>query len=459
MQHNLTKGRVSTTLLKLALPIMATSFLQMAYNLTDMFWIGRLGSSAVASVGTAGFFIWFSFAIILLSKVGAEVLVAQFLGAGQIKKAEAVAGNAVKMAVLNGVLFGMFLILFRSSLIHFFHLGDKGVEANAIIYLKVIAACMPISFLPPIFTGILNGSGNSRTPFLINTLGLVINMILDPLFIFGFGSISGMGVLGAAVATVTAQGIVAFCFLIYFAKRGSFLSPFFYIGKLDLEVIKSLLKLGIPVSVQSGIFTLIAMILARLIAQWGPTPIAVQKVGSQIESISWMTASGFQAAVSAFTGQNAGALKIDRVKKGVRSALRMMFGIGVLATSLLFFFAEPIFSVFLKEPEAIAFGIDYLKILAFSQVFMCMEITTAGAFNGLGKTLPPAVIGIGGNALRIPLALILTASMGLNGIWWAICLSSITKGIVMVGWYWKRETEMTQGILQRFSPKDAGEMV
>lgn len=459
MQHDLTKGRVSTTLLKLALPIMATSFLQMAYNLTDMFWIGRLGSSAVAAVGTAGFFIWLSFAIILLSKIGAEVLVAQNLGSGQKDRAERVAGNAVKIAAANGAVFGLILIIFRSQLIHFFQLGDLVVEQQAMKYLAVIAAFMPVSFLPPVFTGILNGSGNSRTPFIINTMGLVANMILDPLLIFGVGPISGMGVLGAAIATVSAQGFVVFCFLLYFAKKNSFVSPFFYLGKLDSRIMKEILTLGFPVAAQSGIFTLIAMVLARLIAQWGPTPIAVQKVGSQIESISWMTASGFQAAISAFTGQNAGARQIDRIRQGIRSALRMMLGIGIFATAMLFFFSQPIFSIFLDEPEAVSLGIDYLKILAFSQVFMCLEITTAGAFNGLGKTLPPAIIGIGGNALRIPLAIVLTASLGLNGIWWAICISSILKGIVLVGWYWKNESKMMSGILERFSTKQASEMV
>jgi putative MATE family efflux protein len=455
MQHILTKGRVSTTLLKLALPIMATSFLQMAYNLIDMFWIGHLGSSAVAAVGTAGFFIWLSFAIILLSKIGAEVLVAQNLGAGDTPKAETAAGTAVVMAIVNGAIFGAILIVFRFPLIHFFQLGDLYVESSAIVYLTVMAACMPFSFLPPVFTGIMNGSGNSRTPFIINTIGLITNMILDPLLIFGIGGFAGWGVLGAAIATVIAQGLVVFCFLVVFARRGSFLPPFFYLGRFKWEMVKEIFKLGIPVSVQSGIFTLIAMILARLIAGWGPTAIAVQKVGSQIESISWMTASGFQAAVSAFTGQNAGSKKIGRVKEGVRSALRMMFGIGMLATIIMFFFAEPIFSIFLSESEALSLGIDYLRILAFSQVFMSLEITTAGAFNGLGKTMPPSIIGVGGNLLRIPMALLFIPSLGLNGIWWAICISSILKGVMMMSWYWKNESAMTQSILERFSPLKA----
>jgi Na+-driven multidrug efflux pump len=178
------------------------------------------------------------------------------------------------------------------------------------------------------------------------------------------------------------------------------------------------------------------MIIARIIAGWGTTAIAVQKVGSQIESISWLTAGGFQSAMSAFIGQNLGARKLDRVKTGYFVGLAIVSVIGVFATVLLFFFAEPLFAVFVEESETITLGIDYLRILAASQLFMCIEITTAGAFYGLGKPFPPPIVGISFNALRIPMAIGLSAtSLGLNGIWWAISISSILKGTVLTAWY------------------------
>lgn len=178
------------------------------------------------------------------------------------------------------------------------------------------------------------------------------------------------------------------------------------------------------------------MITARIIAQWGPIPIAVQKVGSQIESISWMTAGGFQSAMSAFIGQNYGAKKWDRVFKGYFSGLAIVSVIGIFATCLLIFGAGPVFSVFIPEEEAIRYGIVYLKILGLSQLFMCIEITTAGAFIGHGKTLPPSIVGILFNALRIPGALILSSTfLGLDGVWWAISISSILKGVVLSTWH------------------------
>ena len=178
------------------------------------------------------------------------------------------------------------------------------------------------------------------------------------------------------------------------------------------------------------------MVIARIIAQWGPTAIAVQKVGSQIESISWMTAGGFQTAMGAFVGQNFGAKKWERVKRGYIVGMVIVSIIGILATLLLVFGARPLFTIFIQEEEAIRLGIDYLIILGYSQFFMCIEITTAGAFHGLGKTVPPSIVSISLNLLRIPVALILSAtSLGLNGIWWAISISSMFKGLIITTWF------------------------
>jgi Na+-driven multidrug efflux pump len=175
------------------------------------------------------------------------------------------------------------------------------------------------------------------------------------------------------------------------------------------------------------------MFIARIIAKWGPIPIAVQKIGSQIESISWMTATGFSTALGAFVGQNYGAGKWGRIYKGYFRAIGIVSIIGLFATGLLIFGARPIFSLFIPEAEAVKIGVDYLKILGLSQLFMTIEITTAGAFNGLGKTTTPALIGIVFNGLRIPGAIFLSsiAALGLNGVWWSISISSIFKGIIL----------------------------
>lgn len=434
---DMTKGSISRGLYKMALPVMGTSFLQMAYNLVDMIWIGRVGSRAVAAVGSAGFYLWMSFAFILISKVGAEVRVAQNVGAKNMKRARDYARNAIQLNLVMAVLYGVMIYMGRGALIGFFNLGDQGVIQMAESYLVIIALGMIFNFTNPVLTGIFNGYGDSKTPFLMNTIGLIANMILDPLLIFGWGPVPAMGVAGAAIATVLAQVMVTLSFVIYIVKGRGVVNNLGMRILPEKYILGELFKLGFPVALHSGMFTGFSMGIARIIASWGPVPIAVQKVGSQIESLSWMTALGFQAALGTFVGQNFGADQPERIKKGYMISVLIMTVVGVLTTLLLYFGAEPIFAIFIPEEESIRLGIDYLKILSFSQWFMCMEILTAGAFNGLGKTTPPSIVSIILNAARIPLALVLSAEtlLGLNGVWWSISVTAVLKGVILVGWF------------------------
>lgn len=448
--YKLTEGNIASALVKLAIPIMGTSFVQMAYNLTDMLWIGKLGSGAVAAVGTAGFFIWLSVAFILLSRIGAEVFVAQSVGRKDLNTAKMYVYSSLQLNVILAILYSGFLIIFRKQLINFFNLGNEKIIEQGISYLVIVACGQIFYFTNQVLSGIFNGYGDSKTPFVINSIGLICNMILDPILIFGIGPFPVLKVKGAAIATITAQFIVTVFFI---PKLKS--NPLFHGLKLfsipDFQKIKQIARLGLPVALQEGLFASFAMVLARIIAKWGPVPIAVQKVGAQIEAISWMTSQGFSTALGAFVGQNYGAEKWNRIVKGYFISMGIMGVIGIAATLLLNFAAGPIFSIFLSEKEALLQGVIYLKILSLSQLFMCTEITTAGAFNGLGMTLPPALIGIVFNGIRIPLALFLSekTSLGLNGVWWSLSATSIVKGIVLPTWfllYMKNNPKLKQHI-------------
>lgn len=432
---DLTQGPIGKNLISLALPIIATSFVQMAYNFIDMIWIGRIGSRAVASVGTAGFYVWFSFAFILIAKIGAEIKVSQSVGRGDIKDAKHYIKSSIQIIVILAIVYSMFAIIFSRKLIEFFNIDDEQVLRDAVDYLKIVAIGFVCFFINPVFSAIFTGYGNSKLPFKINFIGLLTNIILDPIFIFGIGIVPKMGVRGAAIATIISQ-MVATTIFIYYAEKSKELFDNLNFKKIEINYIKTIFKLGLPASLQSGLFTIIAMFIARLISTWGPYAIAAQKIGAQVEAISYMTAGGFQSALGAFVGQNFGAKKVDRIKNGYKVAIVMVTVVGFVATILFFIFPREIYSVFVKEEQTILFGIDYFKIIAISQIFMCLEITTAGAFNGLGYTIPASLVGITFNFIRIPLAYMLSSTvLGLNGIWWSISLSSILKGMVLVIWF------------------------
>lgn len=195
--------------------------------------------------------------------------------------------------------------------------------------------------------------------------------------------------------------------------------------------------MGLPIGIQNVFMSGLSLIVASLVAGWGANAVAVQKVGGQVESLSWMISGGFSMAVNAFIGQNFGAKKIKRVKGAYQTATVLMLIWGMLCTLALTLLPGPIFQIFIREPEVLPMGVSYLQILGISQLFMCIEASSTGAFNGLGETRIPSVASIVLNLARIPLALLLSStSLGLDGIWWAISISSICKGIFLtVGYF------------------------
>ena len=430
---DLLKEPILPALTKLALPIMATSLVQTAYNLTDMAWIGQIGADAVAAVGSASMFSWFSQGVSALSKMGGQVKAAHALGEGKHGEAAEYAQGALQIGIVSAVLYGLAAILFHKGLIGFFNMQNPDIISDAEIYLIITCGLILFSFLNAIFTGILTAAGDSRTPFLANVIGLCLNMVLDPVLIFGIGPFPRLEVAGAAAATVSAQALVAAVFLISIRKDTLIFDKVKIWKPTKAKRLSVILKIGFPSAVQTMIYSGISMIITRMVTAFGDTAIAVQRVGGQIESISWMTADGFAAAINSFVGQNYGAGQLKRVKDGYFTAVKINFVWGLFCSALLIFGAEPIFRIFIHEPEVVRNGMDYLKILGVSQMFMCEELLTVGAFSGLGKTMQASVISVLLTSARIPLALLLLGTpLGLNGIWWAITISSIVKGIVYV---------------------------
>ena len=432
---NLLEGKILPALCSLALPIMLTSLIQMAYNLIDMIWIGRLGSAAVASVGAAGMFMWLSNGLVTLAKMGGQIKVGHALGARENDEAAAYAQSSFQMGIVFALAFGLISVLFANQMIGFFQLNSPQVIEDAKIYLIITCGLVIFSFMNQIFTGTLTAMGNSRTSLIANGVGLIINIILDPLFIFGFGFVPAFGVAGAAIATILAQAIVMLLFM-YSIKNDTVLFCNIHIlSKPHMKHMKEIFRIGLPSALQSMLFSSISMVIARLIAGWGDAAVAVQKVGSQIESISWMTAEGYAAALNSFVAQNYGAKNKKRIMEGYRISLIAMIAWGLFCSFVLIVFPEFIFEIFIREPDVLPLGVDYLRILGVSQMFMCIEYSAAGAFNGLGKTLPPSIVSITLTAARIPMAIVLSNILGLNGIWWAITISSILKCLTLVSIY------------------------
>jgi len=429
---HLTEGPIFKQLFNLAMPIMATSFIQMAYSLINAAWVGRIGSEAVAAIGTVGILAWMATSISLLNKVGSEVSVGQAIGAKDEVKARTFASHNLTIALIISILLGTFLFIFAHPIINVYELNSS-ISAKAVIYLRIIASAIPFMFLSTAFTGIYNAAGRSKVPFYISGTGLIINIVLDPIFIF----VCEWGTTGAAIATWISQAAVLGLFLYKLKGKKDILGGFRIITKLQKSYTFRILKLGLPAATLNTLFAFVNMYICRLASeQGGHIGLMTMTLGGQIEAITWNTSQGFSSALSAFISQNYAAGKQGRVLQAYKATLWITSVLGSFCTFLFIFYGQEVFSLFVPEEKAILAGGVFLFIDGYSQLFMMLEITTQGLFYGTGRTLPPAIISITFNCLRIPLAIILTnLGMGVEGIWWAISITSIAKGLFAYLWF------------------------
>lgn len=438
MRHgtDLTEGPILSKLIKLSLPIIGTSFIQMAYNLTDVIWLGRTGPATVTAVTTAGFFLWLLMAIFYCTKSGTEALVSQAVGKKDMTMARQVSENALTVSIYGSIILNLLILVFSGTLLEFFTL-EADVMTKAISYLRIVSFGMCFAVINPVLSAIHIGFGNSKTPFIINSMGLAVNIVLDPIFIFGFMFIPELGAKGAAIATVIANTLVFSIFIFKLKSRNSLIPGLKLFNPLIKKVLSQIFKIGIPVTIHSVAFCLFSMYIGRIVSAYGTIPLGVQNVGASIEALSWHTALGFSTALGVFTGQNYGAAKYDRIRKGYYVILLLSLSLGLVATIAFFFFGKEVFSLFTREHEMLSTGVLYLKILAVSQIFMCIEITSAGGFYGLGKSKPPSITSVLFTGLRVPAALLVVnyTAFAYAGVWWCISISSVLKGVIVATLY------------------------
>lgn len=433
---DLTQGGILKRLLQVAVPIMGTQLMQMAYNLTDMFWLGRTQQSvvAVAASGLAGMYLWLGMALMMIGRMGSEIGTSQNLGSGDIDASQGYAQDSTRISLILGVFYGLVLLALAEPLVSLLRVNEPTVFKNTCDYLRIVALGVPLAYVSAAITGVFNGAGNSRLSFWANAVGLVVNMILDPVMIL----VWGWGVKGAAVATLIAQTTVCILF-VWFVKRHPHrpFERFRILGRINPARTRQIMRWSLPVAAESGAFTALAMVVTGMVsAGYGETAVAVQRVGSQIESLSWLIGGGFASAITAFVGQNFGARKWRRIRRGYMISIVTLLVWEGLVTLLLIFGGRFFFSLFLREPAGILdMGETYLRILAACQIFMALEGACAGTFRGMGRTLPPSLSSIASNCIRPVLCWWFAQWMGLNGLWLGIAVSAMLRGVMIFTWF------------------------
>ena len=420
---NLLDNRIYRNLILLSLPIMTTSFIQMSYSLMDTFWVGKLGTEAIAGVGIVSFIMWFANSLVLVSKTGIEIGVAYSIGSRDDKQFRKYIDTSVVINLFMSITFGILLYIFGVDIIKFFNIKSETVNSLASSYLNIVILGLPFTFLNPLFSGVFNGSGNSKVPFIANSAGLIINIVLDPILIYGYFGLPKYGVSGAAIATTLSQMIVTIIFIVFSFFDGKIVKGFNLVKNFSKAIFKEVIRLGVPTAFKSCIFAFISTILLRIIANWGENAVAAENVAVQIEAINWMTA---------LIAQNYGAKNFENIQSGYKKGLKIILWIGVFCSVFLFVSSDFIIRLFIKDDlETIRMGVSYLKVLAFSEIFLALEIGLSGMFNGLKNTKTPTIISTFSNALRIPLAyLVLYLKLDITYIWVVISFCTFVKGFL-----------------------------
>ncbi len=396
---DLTKGKVLTVLTALAVPIMGSSLLQFTYNLVDMLWVGGLGSDAVASVGSSSFFIGLGYSINSLVVIGAGIKISHAIGGKDNNNVKEYINTGIAINFFIAIVYALILIFLGKNFIGFLNLGNPIVERDSYSYLAINGPILYFSFFNFLYSRIFGSFGNNSDALKINAIGIAVNIILDPIFIYIFK----FGVIGAALATLIANVIM---YVLYKVKSKGLLK---YDRSLNVnyEKVKEVAKLGFPMAFQRVLFTLVNIVLARIIAIFGTNAIAAQKIGLQIESITYMVIGGLNGAISSFTGQNFGAKKFKRINDGYNTALAIGISYSILMSLIFIFFKEPIIKLFIRDVDTSLIAYGYLQSVAYSQAFSTIEMVSNGLFTGLGKPKIPATISIIFTVLRIPMALVL----------------------------------------------------
>ncbi|MBN2000180.1 MATE family efflux transporter [candidate division KSB1 bacterium] len=431
-------------ILKLAGPAMTSMLFIMVFNLVDIWWVGKLGSTALAGVSGASFILWTLQAAATCVGTGVNALVARHVGAKHPAKASDVVGQGLLVALFLSLVLTISGFLTQKTL--FIKMGLTGdVLGSALDYMTVIIAGLSVIFTFFALDAAFRGAGDTKTPLKLISVALTFNMLLDPVLIFGWGPFPAMGTAGAALATVIAHGVMVIWAALLLAKRqvGIRLNP--GIKRIvQPDVCGEIVRIGSPIALSGIMFSISYMVLTRVISRFGPAALAALGVGHRIEGIPYFTALGFSVAAATLVGQNLGAQKPKRAEKATWLAVLYASVIIFSFSVVCYIFAGTVVRFFTADTQVVSEGIGYLRIIAIFEIFLAFEVVLEGAFGGAGHSLPPMTVSIPITWARIPLALLLIThfAMGTAGIWLAIATTTGLKGLVLAFWFnrgtWKK---------------------
>lgn len=430
------EGNLVHAVLMLAIPVMINSFIQSMYNLTDTFWLGKIGTDSQAAITLVSpvqnILINFGMGI---TTAGA-ILISQYLGAKLDKEANSMANHICICSMLFAFLCAGFCWLATPSIVKW--LGAEGViYTYGVSYLRIVVLDLPFLFMINLYTAVKQAQGDTIRPMLLNVLGVSINLILDPIFLMIFK----WGIAGAAFATLIAKVPSAVVAIMALRRKTQLVRIDFKGFEFDRKKIASIIKVGLPTAIGGSTMQFGFLLMTKNVNAYGTIATTAYGIGNKINSIITMPANGIGSAISTIVGQNFGANNIKRVDKSYHIALRIgavfLFVCGMILSRPII--CEPIVRFFTTDEAVVPLATDFLSIMAMCCWTNAFYNVTQGLFNGSGHTLITTAV----DATRIWIFRFLTLwvcsnvlHMGVESVWYAVVVSNASSALILYILYW-----------------------
>ncbi|MCP4213736.1 MAG: MATE family efflux transporter, partial [bacterium] len=416
-----------------AVPAVTSTFFMVIFEIVDMFWIGNLGADSIAGLSAASFFVWMIRGLGLTVASGSLALVARRTGERDVNGLLKTIANAVEASFVFSIIILLLFFPLALKIFQWIRL-DPDVAVQAEEYTVVFLAGVIFVYLMMTVEFIIRGIGDTRNPMIITGISLLLNVVLDPIFIFSFG----MGLKGAAYATIVSQMIGALLMLVELLRKNDRIRKLRFnmkellsreFGRRFLNIV----KIGGPIGGTDAGFSFIYLILSGIISIFGKEPLAAIGIAHRLEALPFFICLGFSMAVEPMVGQFLGAKDVEKAKQSVYLALKVAAGILLVLAVLYIIFAPYLFRLFTDDPSIIPYGVTYVRIISIFEVFLVFEIVLTGAFAGAGDTRPPFLISFPVTLARIPLSYLfaVTFGFGVNAIWWVVSLTMFVKGVLL----------------------------
>lgn len=445
-QRDFTTGSIWQHIIAFSWPMFVGNALQALYNTVDSFWVGRfVGPEALGAV-TVSFPVMFALvALIMGLTMATTTMVAQYRGAREEEMVRRTVANSLVLIIILGAISTVVGVLYREDILRLMRTPQEILQPAA-AYLGIIFLGLIPMFLYNVLSSVLRGLGDSQTPLRFLVYATAINLVLDPIFIIGWGPIPAMGVAGAAWATLIAQTVTAVLAIRFIALHTDLIGRKLEEWRLIGHLVKKLFTIGVPAALQSTIVSFSMVVVSALVNTFGATVVAAFGAAGRLDQFAFLPAMSISLAVSALVGQNLGAGKHERVRDIVRFSSILTVAITGVITVIALTTPTILIRLFTDDAAVLAEGARYLRVVGLNYIPLALMFTITGVMRGAGDTVPSMIISfVTLWIVRLPLGWLLSSSFGWGpqGVWWAIVIST-TLGFVLNYWYyrtdnWKRK--------------------